>query len=651
VQVLGLSGGFDLVDRNQFGFIRHALHDSAAVLVRDGVVVAGIEEERLNRIKHTNKAWISSARRCLETAGARIDDVDLIAYYLHEPDTDAMLAERADAIAGLPRRTAREWLVELLREAFGQAVNPAKLRFVQHHAAHAASSHYLSGFDDSLVLVLDGLGEQDSGMVFSGRGDRIDLLGTFSEADSLGIFYIKIIELLGYQQFDEYKVMGLAPYGDASQFRRQFESFYELLPDGGYRIHRGAVEAFREQFTRRQRGEAFTQRHRDLAAALQESLETVVFHMVRGWQAQTGHRHLCLSGGVAHNSTLTGKLLDAGLFDGVFVQPASHDAGCALGGALSVFKQERPETRIAPLANVFWGPHPPDAECLRRRLSQWSGVLAYEDLGGSFDRVADLLAAGSVIGWVQGRSEFGPRALGRRSILADPRPSENRDRVNRMIKMREGYRPFAPSIIEEAVGDYFIVPPARATFDYMGFVIKVREDKQALLGATTHVDGTARLQTVSRAADPVYWQLIRSFGERTGVPILLNTSFNNDVEPIVESTDDAIACFLTTGLDYLVIGDFLIRRVPQPAYGELGVTLPPHIEWTSARTLRENYLPHVESIVSEELATLLRQSPGQCPREFIEQQGLGGEAEAQLIDEVLRLWSRRFVRLAPIERL
>ena len=649
--VLGLSGGFDLVDQNRFGFRKNWLHDSAAVLIRDGVVVAAIEEERLNRIKHTNKAWISAARFCLQAAGARIEEVDYVSYYLNEAQTDAVLAERAEAMPGLPRRTAREWLGELLQEAFGRAVPFAKLRFVQHHQAHAASSYHLSGFADSLVLVLDALGEEDSGMVLSGRRGGLEVLRTFSEADSLGIFYINIIGLLGYKQFDEYKVMGLAPYGDPSQFRRRFASLYELLPEGGYRICGSAVKALKEEFTPRQPGAELTQRHRDMAAALQESLETMVFHVARAFQAETGHRSLCLAGGVAHNSTLNGKLLASGLFDRVFVQPASHDAGCALGGALAVFTQERPETAIPPLRHVFWGPGLPDAPSLRDRLAQWRGVLEYEDLGGSHERVADLLADGRVVGWVQGRSEFGPRALGRRSILADPRPSDNRDRVNRLVKLREGYRPFAPSVIEEAVGDYFVVPEARATFDFMGFVIKVKEDKRELLGATTHIDGTARLQTVSRAIDPVYWSLIRAFGDRTGVPILLNTSFNNDVEPIVDSAEDAIACFLTTGLDCLVIDDFLIQRGPdsESAYRKLGVTLPARVGWSGEQRLRENFHPHVEATVSEEVASLLRQPPGKSLGELMEQAGVDREAQARLIDEVVQLWSRRFVGLAPLD--
>src|SRR5262249_1296171 len=282
-------------------------------------------------------------------------------------------------------------------------------------------------------------------------------------------------------------------------------------------------------------------------ASLQETLEDIAFHTIRYYRQVTGQKRLCLAGGVAHNCTLNGKLLYSGLFDDVFIQPAAHDAGCALGSAMHAYLQAKGSLSRPRLDHVFWGSDAGADDEIESTLSRWTELVEFEKVDNVAERAAQLLAGGSVIGWVQGRSEFGPRALGNRSILADPRPAENKRVINAMVKKREGYRPFAPSVPEEDAADIFVPPPMK-TAPFMIFVVDVREHQRALLGAVTHVNGSARVQTVSRSTNARYHRLLAEFKALTGVPVLLNTSFNNNAEPIVDSVEDAVVCYLTTGL-------------------------------------------------------------------------------------------------------
>ncbi|MCK1502135.1 carbamoyltransferase [Bradyrhizobium sp. 188] len=584
---LGISGGLNRLHENPLELPGAFLHDGAAVLVRDGTVVAGVEEERLNRIKHSNKFPGKAIRFCLDRAQALIGDVDRIAFYASEGYCNALLGRLviSQPTASIPL-DARLLLHGLLSQEFGADIDPSRIVFVEHHLAHAVSAHAMSGFDESLILAIDGYGDFRSGMVAHGRGVDVIPLETFSQNDSLGLFYLEVIRFLGYGPFDEYKVMGLAPYGDPATFRELFRQFYELSPDGGYRVFLDRIApALLANITVRRKGQPFTQQHQDISAAVQEALETIVDHVVRDRAKRTGLRRLCLAGGVAHNCTMNGKLLYSGLFDEIFVQPAAHDAGCALGAALLMSQQSGKPAPRRRLTNVYWGPDLGKEAALERELGQWARFLEVERAVDVADRAAQWMAKGDVIGWVQGRSEFGPRALGNRSILADPRPAENKGRINAMVKKREGYRPFAPSALEEDAAEFFDLPAEAAAFPFMIFVVKVREEKRRLLGAITHVDGTARLQTVSRTANPHYWELIAAFKRLTGVPILLNTSFNNNAEPIVDSASDAIATFLTTGLDGLVIGPFLVRKraASRQDWLSLGLSLPPYARLHQSR--------------------------------------------------------------------
>ncbi|HYL98668.1 MAG TPA: carbamoyltransferase C-terminal domain-containing protein [Blastocatellia bacterium] len=662
--VIGFSGGRDMINENRYSINPLYWHDAAAVLVEDGKVVFAIEEERLNRIKHTNKLPVRAIRACLESRGAQLRDVDLFAYY--EMYTEWWLKRSVlDSPQQPPIIKADAFLRECFRRGFGEDIDPGKFRFVHHHYSHAVSAFALSGYERGLTITLDGEGDGWSGAVFQVDRDEYKRLSSQSGNHSLGGYYQEMIAFLGYSRFDEYKVMGLAPYGDPERFRAVFRNFYTLLPNGQYQIaDTDQLLALYDFMTPRRRGEAFTQQHKDIAAALQESLEEIAFHIIRHFKEVTQEKNLCLAGGVAHNCTLNGKVLRSGLFDNVFVQPAAHDAGCALGAALFTYYKAGGE-RQAPrqMTDVYWGGDIGGAGQIRETLAKWRKFIQFSREDDIVERTAELLAAGRVIGWVQGRSEFGPRALGNRSILADPRPAENKDRINQLVKKREGYRPFAPSVLEEEAETYFDLRMGSEQHAFMIFVVDVKRDKRELLGAVTHVDGTARIQTVSRSSNERLWGLIKAFGNRTGVPLLLNTSFNNNVEPIVDSVEDAIVCYLTTGLDYLVAGDYLARRkeISWDDYLSLGIELPRHVSLhqvteadeegrlKSAFSLRTSYdvsRHEVSPVIADIIASANSAGP---VKEILGDLGLSEPEEArEIVDGLLDLWSRRLIILKPL---
>jgi carbamoyltransferase len=660
---MGLSGGGDLTYENRdFLFPHGERHDSAAVLVDNGRVVAGIEEERLNRIKHTNKGAVSAIKFCLNAHGARLNDLDQLIIGGDESFLAKMGRYRDfRRIHEAPISNPRGLLHELLQQEMDDDILDSKIHFVHHHLAHAISAYAQSGYADSLIFTMDGGGDDCTGMVIDAAGASLQLLRKIMRPKSLGVFYVNAIRFLGYDLFDEYKVMGLAPYGDPSTYRDLFASFYELLPDGDYVLKADFPDDLMAVGLPRKEKDSLTQAHKDLAAALQEALERIVFHLVEHFQKTTGKQRLCLAGGVAHNCTLNGKLLYSGMFKEIFVQPASHDAGLAIGAALQPFLAESasPAVALSAIDNVFWGSDIDDTENLRGLLTSWNDFLEFHRVENISQHCAELLAAGSVIGWMQGRSEFGPRALGNRSILADPRPAENKDIINAMVKKREAYRPFAPAILEEYASEYFDLPKSSAHFDFMTFVVKVREDKRDVLKATTHVDGTARIQTVSRKSNPKFWELINAFREKTGIPVLLNTSFNNNAEPIVDSAEDAIVCFLTTRLHYLVIGDYLIskRDYDKRACLELAPSLPHYsrlahtkrfissdhmidlFEITSTFSSRYNV-----SISSGLFNLLLLADGSRSVSDMLGDDKTADEAN-KLAEELFDLWGRRVIKL------
>ena len=659
--VLGISGAISFPYENIYELSDFYYHDSAAVLVEDGNVIYAIEEERLNRIKHTNKAPLLSMKFCLESHGIKLSQIDAVAVYFQENFLNQVL--KYYYLRHMEVNKFLNWrgyIHRMLIESFGEDIDDRKIVFIPHHIAHADSVYLMSGFDESLVLSLDGRGDNGSGIVQSRYGQKTVLLYNFNQSLSLGVFYLDLILYLGYQMFDEYKAMGLAPYGDPAKYRRYMKKCYSLLPDGQYEIKRDFIDFIFSSVIPRRKGGPFTQEHKDIAASLQEALEIIVMHVLEFYKEKTGHDNLCLAGGVAHNCSMNGKILYSGMFEDIFVQPAAHDAGGALGAALHVVNEKSPLNGQSQLMHVYWGSCIGEDHEIYKALKRWESFIYIEKNTNITAITAKLIAEGHVIGWVQGSSEFGPRALGNRSIVADPRPAENKDIINEMIKKREAYRPFAPAVLEEDLDEYYIAPNSVKEFPFMNFVLKTKADKQRLLGAVTHVDGTARVQTVSRKSNLLFWELINEFKQLTGIPILLNTSFNNNAEPIVNSVEDAIICYLTTKLNYLVVGNYLISKkdLCAESYLPLIPKLPLHVVLTQSRKYTSfehteliheicvNYSQAYNINISSEMYKLLNDIDGkQSLGDLFKKHGYEADDIKGLIDELLVLWAKRVVIL------
>jgi len=657
---LGIAGGFDSVgeDRLHLPGPEYHWHDAAAVLVQDGEIVAAFEEERLNRIKHTNKFPSQAIRACLQTAGVNLFDVDEVMVYFTEGYWNRKLDHILRQAPELQMPASiRAVLSSCFRREFSTDIE-RRIHFVHHHQAHAICAFEQSGFDQSLLLTLDGMGDEESGMVFYAHDGRLEQRATFSEAQSLGSLYTHITQYLGFRQFDEFKVMGLAPYGDPGRYT-DFLHLYDLRSAGEYNIDWGFCERLRDVGPPRRKQEAIQQWHMDLAAAVQSALESIIMHVLWHHRRRSGYVNLCLAGGVAHNSSANGAILRSGLFESVFVHPASHDAGCALGAALSCSSSaERRRVR-----HVYWGTDIGGDDAVLRQLQRWEGFIHFESHDAIAATAAGLLSDGAVIGWMQGRAEFGPRALGNRSILADPRPISNRDRINAIVKKREGFRPFAPAVIEEKAAEFFDLPPNQQHFPFMTFVVPVRPEFRSCLGAVTHTDGTARLQTVNRGESPSFWELLSKFGDLTGLPVLLNTSFNSNAEPIVDSLEHGLVCFLTTALDYLVAGNYLIskRTVSLDCYGNLAPSIPWYVRLErSSQTTREG-APETRTQlvnavrrshcfpVSPQLYSCLMRADGRTTlARLLQSNGATGTSASKACEEALALWSQRLLGMLPV---
>ena len=554
-------------------------HDSAAALVVDGVPVAAAAEERFNRQKHSARFPIGAIGYCLGEAGLKLDDIDLIAHSF-----DYAPYRRAYSIHPI---TARFYSEVCSREALLSLANrdlpgfPAqRIQHVNHHLSHAASAYYTSGWDDCLVVVVDAMGESHSASVYRGRGGKLEMLAETSALNSIGILYSLITLHLGFDfNSDEYKIMGLAPYGDPRRFRAFFDDAVQLCPDGSIRIpmlmqnrtrdERENYTATRQYLRRglipaRRPEDEITSDHRDVAAALQECLDSVMLHICGFWGGATGSRRLALAGGVALNCTANGRLLKSGLFDEIYVQPAAGDDGAALGAALFRSAQAG-EVRNVRMPTPFLGPEYSMDE-IESSLAEFEDRVEFyrsPSLAATCAAAASLIAEGRVIAWYRGRMEFGPRALGHRSILADPGRPEMRDRINAMVKMREAFRPFAPAVSLEQVHRWFEAP-AGAELPYMITTVDVRQEFWAQLPAVTHVNGSARVQTVSPLDNPEFHALLKAVGKTTGREMVLNTSFNVKGQPIVNTPREALQTFLGTGIEYLFLENVLVGRRLRP---------------------------------------------------------------------------------------
>ena len=550
--------------------------DSAAALVTDDAVAAAVAEERFTGEKSTGAFPRNAILYCLEAAGLEPAGIDHIAHGfayrplpLHEPGS---LEQRRYSEVYAPEVTARR----------AENIFPGwSSRFVSvpHHVAHAASAFYLSGFDDALIVIADGMGEIESLTVAVGESDAIRVLRRYSIRQSLGILYSVFTLYLGFEMMmDEYKVMGLAPYGDPGRYRAETRQVIELGDQGSYQIpllarnqpeewetHRGALRALGELFGEpREPGSPVDDRHRDVAAAAQAGLEAAIFHVLEHFQQATGARRLCMAGGVALNCTVNGLIADRGMFDDMFVQPAAADDGSALGAALYVHRTFGRGVRRSRMKMPYWGPDLTD-DAIEAALAAREDVTAlrYDDFDQLIHVAAERLAAGEVVAWAQGRLEFGPRALGNRSILGDPRDAKMRDHINELIKQREEFRPFAPAVVSESASEYFEIAEGKERYyPHMLFVAQTRPEHRDRLGAVTHVDGSARLQTVDKHENPRFWALLKKFEELAGLPVLLNTSFNLRGQPIVKDPTVAVETFVVSNLDALVIGDYLVTQSP-----------------------------------------------------------------------------------------
>lgn len=644
--------------------INASFHDSAAVLLRDGEVVAAAEEERFCRVKHTKTAPTRAIRFCLAEGGLTLPEVDWVAL-----NVEASCLEREERLRALSDRpyVAKSAAEVVARRAGGllDGVDPARIWFVPHHTAHAASAVGCSGFDEALVFTPDGYGDDEaafaysSGLLLSARRMNFTRLLHLDLDRSLGSAYTQVTQFIGFRRFDEYKMMGLAPYGDRERFRSGFAACYALNEDGSFELDRPALVARLHALAAPGPVDGgIPQVHKDIAAACQEMLETIVLHVLTSAGRKTGLRHLALAGGVALNCTANGKILASGAFDDVFVQPAASDQGGALGAALYVHGLCAP---AAPkrLQSVSWGSAVPSGDALDRIFARWEGFVDARRVSDIAATAAGHIARGDVVGWVQGRAEFGPRALGNRSILADPRPADNREIVNRIVKKREAFRPFAPAVLEEKLDEYFEVPGAGRAFPFMTFVLPVREAHRGRLAAVTHVDGTARVQTISRAQDPLFWDLVQAFGELTGVYMVLNTSFNNSAEPIVDSVDDAIVTFLTTGLPYLVVGDRLVRKCPltDDLVERLTPRLMPlvRVEHIGSADRFDAFARYDDTELSEvtrrrisaETFDVLRRMDGRTTLGELAGEIPDRCARGRVLDDVRDLWWHRMVDMSP----
>ena len=571
--------------------------DVSACLLRDGQLVAAVEEERFRRVKHWAGIPREAIRSCLDVAGIAPEEIDHFAvsrnpranlvrkamFALRKRPRPGMLVDR---LKNIRRVSDLPEAISLRLELAPQHVRK-RMHWIEHHPSHLASAFFVSPFEEAAVCAIDGFGDFVSTSFAVGRSGNLQVLKKIYFPHSLGLIYLAVTQYLGFWKYgDEFKVMGLAPYGqpdfvkelrklmrlrsggcfdlELSYFRHWSEGVNMTWEDGEPTMGPVFTEKLEELLgPARKPGEDLQPRHESIAASLQVVFEEAVFHLLNGLHKMTNLPRLCLAGGCAMNSVANGKIREATPFEEVYIQPAAGDNGTALGAAFYLWNHILGGDRRFVMQHGYWGPEF-DHSALQAALQEKTGDFASQDCSlrviedeEDLSRwTAKQIAEGHVVGWFQGRMEWGARALGNRSILADPRRPDMREIINRKIKFREKFRPFAPSILEEAVDDYFVgaVPDP-----FMIHVYPVRSDKRKVIPAVTHVDGSCRLQTVAQKANPRYWNLLKTFEELTGVPVLLNTSFNEN-EPIVHKPLEAIDCFLRTEMDALVLGDHVIEK-------------------------------------------------------------------------------------------
>lgn len=559
------------------------LGDSAAALIKDGVLVAAVEEERFSRVKHHSGFPYQAIQFCLDHAGISLKDVEHVGHYwkpwilrhkamqaarsalisrdMFKARADRGVVQVSDSYLGMFRHPTR------LREHFGPS--DFKFHYIEHHQSHAASAFFVSPFDTAAILTWDGTGEDTTTLFSRGRDNKLEVLKRIKLPHSLGQFYSAVTNYIGFDMFagDEWKVMGLAAYGKPKYVDFFRERVLTTNGSGDFRFnirvldhHLAKHYQFPEALVKelgpaRKPGEELSEHHWDIACSAQKALEETALYLVRKIHEMTGEENLCMAGGVAFNSVMNGRIFHETPFKRFFVQPAAGDAGCSLGAAYYVWHQVLNKPRRFVMKNAYWGPVFTNDEC---RAALDEAALKYETLGDEIllPRLAKMISEGAIIGWFNGRMELGPRALGARSFLADPRRRDMREILNHKVKLREWFRPLAPSMHEEEGKAVFGVEHHDP---FMITVIGVADDYKQKIPAVVHVDGSARPQMVNREANPRYWQLINEFKKITGIPMLLNTSFNVQ-EPIVCTPQDAVKTFRNANFDALVLENNLVLR-------------------------------------------------------------------------------------------
>ncbi len=564
--------------------------DSSAAIFVDGKMIAAIEEERFRRVKHWAGFPSLAVEFCLKEAGVTLNEVDHIAIG-RDPWAKVgkkikfLLLNPSGGIEAVKNRISNSKKVASLADELvhvspvDKAILKQRIHHVEHHRSHLGSAFFASPFEEAALLSIDGSGDFTTTMIGVGKGNHIEVIDSVDFPHSVGIFYSAFTQWLGFPHYgDEYKVMGLAPYGEA-KYVDQLRDVIRFKDNGLFELNlkyfRNAMKGiitygedhipvvatlytdyFESKLGKaRKKGEELTQFHKDMAASVQRITEELIFHILTSLQKRTGLKNVCIAGGVAQNSVANGKITRNTPFTNVYIPSAGHDAGISMGAALYVYNQTMKQPRQPAIWSAYTGSHFSNEE-IETCLQQQS--ISYKKMEDAelYEYVANRLVNAGVVGWFSGRSEFGPRALGGRSILADPRRSDAKDLLNAKIKRRESFRPFAPSILKEYVEEYFIVTDV---VPFMEKVFPIKSEKHTTIPAVTHVDGTGRLQSVDSSISPRYYALIETFRKKTGVPILLNTSFNEN-EPIVNSPAEALDCFLRTQMDMLVMENIIVER-------------------------------------------------------------------------------------------
>ncbi len=559
--------------------INSVYHESAAALLVNGELVSFIEEERLNRYKHGKNAEldnphhlpVQAIKKCLDIGGLRFSDIDSFAFsFSREGRKQNIGVDTFFKPGGWGSEEGENIFHEnflkvpaALSELAGYDVGE-RLIFVDHHLAHAASAFLCSPFKEALVLIVDGIGEFDSISAYVGRHNQLGKIFALPYPHSLGFLWEKICKFLGFSEHDACKLMGLSSYGDPEKFRDNFLKLAWPDSSGLFKVNNDIARFRSDDFSAleelfgpaRAKDAHIEMRHKDLAATLQQFTSQRILELAQKLKKQLRLNKLCLAGGTALNCVANSFLQKDGGFSDLFVQPAANDAGSALGAAMYVWHGLNEQPRGFAMKHVYYGPEYSEDE-IKRTIKQ-AGLKA-EKVGEAGKRAAGLIADGSIVGWFRGRMEAGPRALGNRSLLADPRRADMREILNKKIKHREEFRPFAPSILAEKAGEWFDIPGSSLSQEFMLLTFPTRKKNHEKIPAVVHIDHTSRIQAVNRETNPDYHQLICEFEKLTGIPMVLNTSFN-DSEPIVMSPEDAIKTFLKTGIDALFLHDYMILR-------------------------------------------------------------------------------------------